>query len=179
VTVVAAVAAWLGASVIVLADGRRGLALGLGLATVGISIIAWQSAGFVEGAVLFAGGAIATVVRLRSGREGWRIMPAGSTPRLVLCVASVFLAWWIAAAVTSGSGAALRFAVLTTLGLSGARVISSDDPAALMTSVAALAIGVALAAAIASGSPELALYVAAAIVAAGAAWLPVGMAHAG
>lgn len=172
-------AAWLGASVIVLADGRRGLALGLGLATVGLSAIAWQSAGFVEGAVLFAGGGIAAVVRLRSGGEGWRIMPAGSTPRLVLCVASVFLAWWIAASVATGSGAALRFAVLTTLGLSGARVISSDDPAALMTSVAVLAIGVAVAAAIMGGSPELALYVAAAVMAAGAARLPVRMAHAG
>jgi len=106
-------------------------------------------------------------------------MPAGSTPRLILCIASAFLAWWIAAAVTTGSGAALRFTVLTAIGLSGARILSTDDPPALMTSVAALALGAAAGGALAGGSPDLALYVAAAIVAAGAAWLPVRFARAG
>ena len=178
-TAVGAVAAWLGASIIVLADGRRGLALGLGLATGGVSLIAWQSIGFVDGSVLFVGGSIATIVRLRSGREGWGIMPAGSTSRLILCIAFAFLAWWIAAAVTTGSGAALRFAALTMIGLSGARIFSTDDPPALMTSVATLALGVAAAGAVAGGSPDLPLYVAAAIVAAGAAWLPVRIARAG
>jgi hypothetical protein len=179
VSVAGAVAAWLGASIIVLADGRRGLALGLGIATAGVTVVVWQSIGLLDGSVLFVGGAIATAVRLRSGREGWGIMPAGSTPRLILCIASAFLAWWIAAAVTTGSGAALRFTVLTAIGLSGARILSTDDPPALMTSVAALALGAAAGGALAGGSPDLALYVAAAIVAAGAAWLPVRFARAG
>ena len=175
---VAAFVAWLGVSLIVLADGRRGLAVGLGLATVGLSFLAWQSAGFIEAVAILVGGSVATAQRLRSGRVGWDIMPAGSTPRLILCVASALLVWWIAASVTTGPGAPLRFAALTAIGLAGARVLSSDDPAAMCSAVAALALGVAVAAAIEGGSPGIALYAAAGLLAAATALVPMGQASA-
>src|SRR5207237_8346483 len=82
---VAAFAAWLGASLVVLGDGRRALAFGVFLAAAGMTVIAWQSAGPVAAAAIATGGALAAVRRFGSGPAGWRIMPPGSTPRLVLC----------------------------------------------------------------------------------------------
>ncbi len=177
--VVAAFVAWLGVSLIVLADGRRGLAVGMGLATVGLSFLAWQTAGFIEAMAILVGGSVATAERLRAGRAGWDIMPAGSTPRLILCVAAALLAWWIAASVTTGPGAPLRFAALTAIGLAGARILSSDDPAALITAISALSIAVAVAAAIEASSPGIAVYAAAGLLAAGAALVPMRSANAG
>ena len=55
----AAFAAWLGAALIVLSEGRRGLALGMALVTMGFAVLALTS-GQVEGAIaLVAGGGIA------------------------------------------------------------------------------------------------------------------------
>src|SRR5437773_9400813 len=56
--------------------------------------------------------------------------------RFILCVAGGLLALWIALGVTSGHSSALRFAVITVAGLSGARVLSSDESSVLLTSVA-------------------------------------------
>lgn len=170
---VAAVVVWLGVSLIVLADGRRGLAVGLGLATVGLSFLAWQTTGFVESLAVLVGGGVATAQRLRSGSAGWDIMPAGSTPRLILCVASALFVWWIAASVTSGPDAPLRFAALMAIGLAGARILSTDDAAALCTAVAALSLAVAAAAALEGGSPGVGLYVAASVLAAATALVRV------
>ena len=56
------------------------------------------------------------------------------------------MALWIAASVTSGAGAPLRFATLAVLGLMGARVLEGRDPAAVLTAVAGMALGLGLAA---------------------------------
>ena len=176
---VAALLAWLGVSLVVVADGRRGLAVGMGLATVGLSFLTWQTAGFIEAMAILLGGSAATAQRLRAGRAGWDIMPAGSTPRLILCVAAALLAWWIAASVTTGPGATLRFAALTAIGLAGARILSTDDPAALITALAALSLAVAVAAAIEGSSPGIAIYAVAGLLAAGAALVPMRRANAG
>jgi hypothetical protein len=169
---VAAFVAWLGASMVVLGDGRRAMALGLLLATAGMTVIAWQSAGAAAAVAIAAGGAVAAARRVRSGPDGWRIMPPGSTPRLVMCIASGLVVLWIAAAVTTGPGASLRFTVMLVAGLSGARVLGSEDESVLLTATGLLALAVALAAALSDGSAGPWPYLAAALIAGGLGWLP-------
>lgn len=175
VGVAAGFAAWLGVSLVVLSDGRRGLAVGMAMATAGLAALSLPDAGVVGVGALLAGGAIATLRRLMVGPPGWAIMPAGSTPRLVTCVAGGLLALWVGVAVTSGDGAALRFAVMAAIGLAGARVLWSDDRSVLVTAVSVLAIAIAVASALALDMAGAAWpYAAAAVIAAGAALLPSG-----
>ena len=171
---VAAFAAWLGASLIVLSEGRRGLALGLAVVTAGFAVIALVG-GEVEAAVaVLAGGGVAVVQRLRTGRDEWGLMPPGSTARLVLAAAVGLTALWVSTSVMTGPGASLRFAALSVLGLTAARVLTPSEPLALLTALAALALAVAAAAGVADTSPGPALYVLAALVAAGISLIRVG-----
>jgi hypothetical protein len=167
VSATVAFAAWLGAALIVLSEGRRGLALGMALVTLGCAGLA-IAAGQVEGAVaLVAGGGVAVVQRLRSGEDAWGVMPPGSTARVVLAAGVGLLALWISTTVMSGPGASIRFAALSVLGLTAARVLTPSDPPAVMTALAALALSVAVAAGVAGTGPGPAVYVLAAIVAGG------------
>jgi hypothetical protein len=173
VSATAAFAAWLGAALIVLSEGRRGLALGMALVTMGFAGLA-LAAGQVEGAVaLVAGGGVAVVQRLRSGPDGWGVMPSGSTARVVLAAAVGLLALWISTTVTTGSGASIRFAALSVLGLTAARVLTPSEPPAVMTALAALALSVAVVAGVAGTGPGPAVYVLAAIVAGGTSLIRV------
>src|SRR5256886_6163823 len=165
-------------SLIVLADGRRSLALGAALAIAGVALVVFQGAGLIDAGALALGGAVMVVRRLTDGPVGWQLMPPGSTPRLVLCIAAGLLALWIAFSVTTGAGAALRFAVMTVVGLAGARVLASQEPSVLLTAVGLLALAIAATAGTADGGQGPWPYVAAALFAAGAAWLPVKAAHA-
>ncbi|HKW69798.1 MAG TPA: hypothetical protein VJP81_04380 [Candidatus Dormibacteraeota bacterium] len=174
----AAFVAWVGASLVVLADGRRGLALGAALATAGLAAVVLDHGGAVEAGVLALGGAAAAGGRLLSGAAGWRIMPAGTTPRFVTCVAVALIAAWFALVVTTGGGAGLRFAAVAVLGLSGARVISSAEPDVLLTAVALLALAIAAAAGFSAVAQGLWPYLAAALIAAGVCWVPVRRANA-
>jgi hypothetical protein len=178
VEAVAAFVAWLGASLIVLADGRRGLAFGTVLAAVGIAVLVLQDAGLIAAGAVVVGGSIAAAGRLRSGPPGWEIMPAGSTPRLVLCIAAGLLALWIAISITGGPGAALRFTVLSVIGLSAARVLSSVDAAVLLTATGVLAVAMAATAGVVAESPTAWPYIAGALIAAALVWLPARKAHA-
>ena len=141
----AAFVVWLGAALIVLADGRRGLALGLAFVTVSLAILTWPAGMAVGSVAIGVGGLIAAVQCWRSGPAEWGIMPAGSTPRLILCVASGMLGFWLAASVTTGPDASRRFAVLVVTGLMGARVLISRDVPVVLTGIAALALAVATA----------------------------------
>lgn len=170
--------AWLGASLVVLADGRRGLALGAALATAGLAAVVLQGGGPAGAAALAGGGALAAFRRAGSGPGGWRIMPPGSTPRFVLCVATGLVTLWVAFAVTAGGGAALRFAAVAVVALSAARVLTSREPAVLLTTVALLALAVAAAAGLGDTGPGPWPYLAAAAIAAAVGWLPVGTPHA-
>lgn len=138
--VAAAFVAWLGAALVVLADGRRGLALGLALLTAALAVLAWP-AGMALGVVAIAAGGLAAAIRCwRSGPATWEIMPPGSTPRLVLCVASGLVALWVAASLTTGTGAPLRFAVLVVVGLMGGRIQISHEGPAVLAAIAAFAL---------------------------------------
>jgi hypothetical protein len=168
----AAFVAWLGASLVVLADGRRGLALGIVLVAAGIAVIALQGAGPAASGAIAVGGVIAAARRLGSGAPGWEIMPAGSTPRLLLCIATGLVALWIAISITSGPGAALRFTVLSVVVLAGARVLWSEDATVLLAATGALALAVGAAAGVTSVSPDVWPYAAGGLIAAAIAWLP-------
>jgi hypothetical protein len=167
VTEVAAFAAWLGAAVIVLSDGRRGLALGLIVVSISFGVLAWVGGERLAAGAVLLGGAVAAVARLRAGRDAWVFMPPGSTPRLVLSIGAGLFALWIATSVITGPGAQLRFAALSVLGLMAARVISAAESSAVLTAIAALALSVAMAAGVADTSPGPVPYVAAALLAAG------------
>ena len=178
VEVAAASAAWLGASLVVLADGRRGLSLGVASIALGLAGLLWQAGGELAAAALVAGGAIASVQRLRSGVEGWIVMPPGSTPRLILCAAAGLVGLWFAASVTIGSGAPLRFAVLTVIGLTGARIVTSRQVSVALTAVGGLALAAAAADGLAPGSLEPAAFLIAAVIAAGSTLVRVPAADA-
>jgi hypothetical protein len=165
--------AWLGASLVVLADGRRGLALGIALAAAGLSALASVDAGPGAAAVVAVGGLVAAGGRLRAGEPGWAIMPAGSTPRMVLCVATALVARWLALVITTGSGAGLRFAAVVCLVLAAARILWSSDGVVELTAVGVLALAVGVASAAAgSGDVNFWPYLAGGVVAAGTGWIP-------
>jgi hypothetical protein len=136
----AAFLTWVGASLVVLSDGRRGLALGLALITGGFAVLALAGGLQIGAAAVAVGGGIAAWQCWRSPSARWGIMPAGSTPRLVLCIGSGLLGLWIATAVTNGPGAAMRFAILVVLGLMGARVLSSGELHVVLAGIAGLAL---------------------------------------
>lgn len=100
-------------------------------------------------------------------------MPAGSTPRLVLCLAGGIAALWIGLGVTSGDGASLRFAVLATVGLAGARALGSADTPTVLTAAAVLALAVGGAAGLGGQSPNAAPYILGAAIAAASSWIPI------
>jgi hypothetical protein len=168
----AAFVAWLGAALVVLADGRRGLALGLALLTISLAVLTWP-AGMVVGSVAIAvGGLIAAVQCWRAGPAGWGIMPAGSTPRLILCIASGLLAFWLAASVTSGPGGSLRFAVLLVPGLMGARVLMSRVVHVALAGIAAMALALAVASGLAAESLGPIPAIVGGLIAAGVMFVP-------
>jgi hypothetical protein len=168
----AAFVAWLGAALVVLADGRRGLALGLALVTIGFAVLVSASGGALGVSAVAAGGAVAAWQCRRSEAATWAIMPPGSTPRLVLCVASGLVALWVAASVTTGPGAPLRFAVLVVLGLMGARVLASQEVAVVLTSIACFALALAAAPGLAATSPGPVPDIIGGLVAAGVMFVP-------
>jgi hypothetical protein len=173
VSEVAAFAAWLGAALVVLSDGRRALAVGLSLIAAAYAVLAWGAAGWPATAAILIGGSVAALLRLRTGQAGWGVMPPGSTPRLILSVVAGILALWIAASVTTGAGGPSRYAALVVLGLMGARVLTASAPAVVITAVAALALAVAMASGLAQAGPGPAPYIAGALIAAGVSFVRV------
>ena len=171
-TAAAGLAAWVGAAVIVLADGRRGLATGVGLVALGFTVLAWTNSLWLEGAILLAGGALAVFELVRTGPKEWGLMPPGSTPRLILAVVAGILSLWVAASVTTGPGASLRFASLAVLGLMAGRLLQSQNATAVLTAASGLAIALAGASGLAPNGAGLAPYVVGAVIAAGAVLLP-------
>jgi hypothetical protein len=168
IEIAAAAVAWLGACLIVLADGRLGLALGLGLVTAGLSVFALQSGAGIAAAAVALGGATASYQRFRSGPTGWRLMPPDSTPRLVLCLVAGLIGLWFAASVAIGPGGSLRFAATALTGMLGIRIVTSPHSAVVLTAVGGLALSVAVAAGLESGVPGPAACIAAGLIAAGA-----------
>jgi hypothetical protein len=157
---------------IVVSDGRRALALGLALITVAFTVMAWVGGERVAAVALLFAGAVAVIQRLRAGRDVWGVMPPGSTPRLVLSISGGLLALWIATSVMTGDGAPLRFAVLSVVGMMGARLLMTDcEPAAALTALVALALSVAIGSGISDTGLGPSPYIAAALIALGISFI--------
>jgi hypothetical protein len=167
---------WLGAAIIVVSDGRRGLTLGLAAVAGGLGGLALAQGRGITAAVILAGGLGAAVLQLRRGRPGWVVMPPGSTPRLILAVVGGLLALWIGA-TGGGPDAAPRFATLAVLFCAGARMIQGGDRGPALAAVAALALTIGAAGDSSGGG--LLLPVAAALAAAGSGLIPAPVADAG
>ena len=138
-------------------------------ALAGVSLSAAEPIGAIA---LAAGGAVAAARRFTAGPAGWAIMPAGSTPRLVLCVAGGLLALWVGVAVMTGGGGALRFAVISVVGLAGARALAGENASVVQTALALLALAIAAGAGLAPHTVTVWTYLAAGLVAAAVTWLP-------
>ncbi len=171
-TEAAALAAWLGGSITVLSDGRRGLALGLALTTAAFAVFAFAAGETVAGTALLVGGAIAAGLRLRSGPPGWGVLRPGSTPRITLTVVVGLISLWLAAAVTTGGNASLKFALLTTLILLVARVLQGAEPAASTSATTGIALAIGACALLAAQVSPAAACVVAGVVAVGLQALP-------
>jgi hypothetical protein len=172
VTAVAAIAAWLGGSIVMFSDGRRGLALGVAVAAAGLGVLALSAGHGAAGAALLAGGGIAAVLCLRGTPEGWGVMPAGSTPRLILCIVTGLLALWIAAVITSGGDTGLRFAVPAVIGLAGLRVLLGAHQAAATAAASVTALALGAGTMLAADATPIAACAIAALVAAGLQTIP-------
>ncbi|HZU16998.1 MAG TPA: hypothetical protein VFD01_10445 [Candidatus Dormibacteraeota bacterium] len=137
-----AVLAWLGVSLLSLADARRGLALGLVTTALGLALAAAASGRQPSAAAaLAAGGAAGSLLRLRDGEPGWGLMRPGSTPRLVAALL-VFLA----AVLLVGSGLGVptgvaRLGAIAVALLALLRLLTVERRSPALGSGAALALG--------------------------------------
>ncbi len=167
-----ALASWLGGAIVLLSDGRRGLALGLAVLGAGLAALAFAAGDQTAAIALLVGGTGAASLRLRAGREGWGLMPAGSTPRLILSVVAALLSLWIAVAVAAGPGGGLRFAVLASVVLLVGRLLQGADPAASTTAASGIALALGAGTVLAPGAPSGAACIVAALISAGLQALP-------
>jgi hypothetical protein len=159
--------AWLGASLLMLSHGRRGLALGLLVTAAGLGLVAYASGRLPVAICLVAGGVVAAVPRLRDASPGWGFMPTGSTPRFVLCLL-VLVAVALIGTTLQGATPLMDTALIVS-SLAAARTLTADARPISLAAASALALGLGLA-----GTAPLALTVAVAgaLVAAGLALIP-------
>lgn len=156
--------AWLGAAVLVLSDGRRGLAAGIAVAAVGLAAALAATSAAAAGLVL-AGGLASALLRLRGGRPGWGLLPPGSTPRLILCVVAGAAALYLGILMAGSAGPPLAVAGLAAAGLATARLLGSDRRQDALACSALAALGLAALEATGAASAAIAAAGAAAVVA--------------
>ncbi len=149
-----AVLAWLGASILVLADARRGLALGLLLVAAGLALERTAEGSWPGALILAAGGLTSALVGLRrTPRPGWGLLGQGSTPRLILCLVFGAGAFWLGTALITIGTWPGRTAVVAVVALGAARLLTTEDQRAGLTAAAAVALACGLAAGLVN-SPE-------------------------
>jgi hypothetical protein len=139
-TVSAMLLAWLGAAAVIVSDGRRAIAFGLSLTGVGLAGLALLAGDSWGGVALLAGGLGAGALRLRDGTPGWRIMPLGSTPRIILSLVGLAAGALVGVYLVSGPDAPRRVAALAVCGLSLARLVTADRRAAGLGAACALSL---------------------------------------
>jgi hypothetical protein len=159
--------AWLGASVLVLADARRGLAVGLLLSAIGMALARSVEGSAVEGAVILGGGLLAAVACLRGNPlRGWGLLRPGSTPRVVLCVVLGGAALWLAVGFLDGPGdAQARAAAAIAMALGAGRLLAEREPRAALAAASLVALGAGAMASLATAAATGALIGAVAAVA--------------
>ncbi len=136
--------AWVGASLLVLSEARRGVALGLGITALGIGLLAGVERGLPAAAALGGGGVLAAALRLRDGGRGWGVLPPGSTPRVIMSLAALLLSALVGGSMMTGPGGAGRVAALTVGGLACARLLTTHRRASALSAAAAMALALGL-----------------------------------
>jgi hypothetical protein len=160
----AVVVAWLGGAFLVLSDARRGVALGLALYGLGLAGTLLEHP--VAALELGLAGLVAAGLRLRDGRPGWGTLPAGSTPRLLLCVVSGVLSAFAGASLLEGPGPApARVAIILGGAMGAARLLSTMRREAALASTAAVILAIGAAEAATGGAAAGTVVVAAALAA--------------
>jgi hypothetical protein len=140
--VAAAALAWFGATLATLSEARRGLAVGLALAGLGLALSVWPERP-IEAALLAAAGLLAAGLRLRDGPGGWGVLPPGSTPGIVLSLVVVLALGLLAGTVLSGTTFTSSLAPLAAALVVGARLLTVSRRAAALTAGSALALALA------------------------------------
>ena len=159
--------AWLGASVLVLSDARRGLSVGLLLAAIGLAVVRLVEGDSLDALLLFAGGLLSSYVGLRrNARRGWGLLPPGSTPRIVLAVVVGGAALWLGMGMLDSPGEApARAAAVIVMALGAGRLLAVRDPRAALAAASLIALGAGTIAALATTDQTGALIGAVAAVA--------------
>jgi hypothetical protein len=140
-SVSATLAAWMGAAIVAVSDGRRGLALGLLLTGVGLAGVEQLAGGPpVAVALLASGGLGAAAFRLRDGPPGWGILPPGSTPRIILSLVALAAGAFVGISLTGAVGSLGRVAPLAVCGLAVARLLSADRRVAAVAAASAMSL---------------------------------------
>jgi hypothetical protein len=138
----AAALAWLGATLTSLAEARRGLALGLALTGVGLAGVIAVSRPL--DALLLAGAAVGTaLLRLRDGPAGWDLLPAGSTPGIVLSIVVLVASVLLAGTFLQGPMSVWSLAPLAVALVAALRLLAVEDRAGALAAGAALALALA------------------------------------
>jgi hypothetical protein len=135
--------AWLGAAVLVLSDARRGLAVGLLVAATGLAVVRLAEGDDVDAGLLLAGGLLAAAIGLRRNQQrGWGLLPAGSTPRIVLAVVIGGAALWLALGMLDSPGEPqARAAALIVMALGAGRLLGVRDPRSALAGASLIALG--------------------------------------
>lgn len=141
--VLGVVLAWLGASITVLAEGRRGLGCGAALVGAGLCAVEIAAGDPVPGVLLLIGGAGYGAFRQRDGARGWVLFAPGSSPRMIAAVLLFAVSLFLINAIDIATPALA--AILTVSALAVMRLTSTPDRAALASCavIQALALGVA------------------------------------
>lgn len=168
----AAVAAWFGAAILILSEGRRALAAGLLLFGAGLSG-AVAAAAPLPAAALAVGTLAAALLRFRDGRPGWTVLPPGSTPRLILSLLVGLVGSFATTGLLAGPGPAPARAAAALGGMmAAARLLSTDHRDAALTAASALCLVLGATDALIGGETALTVAVFAALAAAALAVIP-------
>jgi hypothetical protein len=132
---------WLGGAILLLSHARRGVVLGLTLLTVGLSLGAYAAGRDQVALALLAGGVVTTALRVRDGLPGWGLLPAGSTPRLVMSLLVLILALLMGATV-KGTTLPIEDS-LAVVALGAGRMLGAGHRAVALAGAAAVALGLA------------------------------------
>ena len=157
---------WLGGAVLLNSDARRGLALGLLIAGAGLGASQWAAGQPAAAVASTVGGVLAAALRLRDGETGWRLVPAGATPRVVLSLVTLVVLLLIFTSLKASTP--LLVASVAAAVLAAARLLTAETRPVAMSGAAALALALA-------GTGGAGVATAAAVVAVGLTLVPAGV----
>lgn len=166
VAILAVALAWVGAGILVLSDGRRGVAAGMLVSGAGLALGQFAASDPVPAGLVAAGAGLAALASLRGiDASGWRFLPPGTTPRIVLTLVLGGVALWFGAAVLEGPGEwQMRGAAALVIALAGARALTVGEVGVSLAAASLVALASAgLAGQRPAGSPAALLAVVAAV----------------